>query len=97
MRTEGFIYPRAVGLQVRGGQFMGAQGGGGSGVDANRPWLREHETFEVVYLGSNRVAFRLTTVISSVRKMAADSELVANRTVVREWETLSLYRDPAVE
>ena len=90
VRIEGYIFPQAIALRVHNNQFIGVAGGGGSTVDANRPWNREHETFEVVYLGGNSIALRTYLGYYLCAEGGGGRELVANRTWVGDWEKFEL-------
>jgi pimeloyl-ACP methyl ester carboxylesterase len=89
-RTEGFIYPRAIALRAWGGAFVGAEGGGGGPVDARRPWIREHETFEVIYLGGGRIGLRTHLGFFLCAENGGGAQVVANRPWLGEWETFVL-------
>jgi hypothetical protein len=92
VRKEGYIYPRAILLKAHNGQFMGAVSGGGGGLDAARPSPREHEIFEVVYLGPARIALRTHVGFFLSAQNGGGREVLATGLQPREWETFQVIQ-----
>jgi hypothetical protein len=86
VRVEGYLFPRAIALRADNGQYLGAEGGGGSSIDARRPHIREHEIFEVVYLDGDRIALRTYNGYYLCAEGGGGREVVANRTWIGDWE-----------
>jgi microsomal dipeptidase-like Zn-dependent dipeptidase len=92
VRKEGYIYPRAIILRAHNGQFVGAVSGGGGGLDAARPSPREHETFDVVYLGPARIALRTYVGFFLSAQDGGGREVLATGLSPREWETFQVIQ-----
>ncbi len=84
--TEYRLYDK-VALRAHNGQYVCAEGGGGRELVANRDWIREWETFELIKLGDNKVALRAHNGQHVCAEEGGGRELVANRDWIREWET----------
>jgi len=79
-----------IGLQANNGNFVVAEGGGGRQLLANRPHLREWETFGQIRLTGNRVALLASNGDFVAAEGGGGRELIANRPWIREWETFRL-------
>lgn len=85
---------QTIALRASNGQYVAAEGGGGGPLVANRPRLREWETFELVDLGAGGVGRRVALRVHDGHFVAAEGggggALVANRGRARSWETFEL-------
>jgi hypothetical protein len=76
-----------VALRAHNGQYVVAEGGGGRELRADRPGVREWETFKLIELGGSRVALRANDGSYVAAEGGGGGPLVANRRDIRAWET----------
>jgi hypothetical protein len=81
-----FISAGRVGLQASNGQFVVAEGGGGSIVNANRDLPGPWEHFKVVDLGYGIVALQTGNGNYLTAEHGGGREVVANRSEIGAWE-----------
>jgi hypothetical protein len=83
------VVGRTIALQASNGSYVTAEGGGGRILHANRPHIREWETFELISLG-DKVAFRSHLGQYVTAENAGRRPLMANRTHIGDWEKFEL-------
>lgn len=85
---------QTVFLKTYNGHYVGAAGSGGREVVANRIQPRERETFKLIRMAGNKVAFKAYNGQYVCAEGGGGREVVANRSQVREWETFTLVTLP---
>jgi hypothetical protein len=96
-----------VGIRVENGMFLSAENGGGGALSANRPWLRDWETFYPEKVGGqpgesivagDSVHFRTADGHYVCAEGNGGGELNATRSSAAEWETFRVgLTDPPAE
>ena len=72
------------------GKYVCAENGGLSPLIANRDWVYGWETFKLIDLGNNNVAFQAVNGMYVCAENGGLSSLIANRDWVQGWETFGL-------
>src|SRR4051812_49294431 len=90
---------RPVGMRAENGMYLSAENGGGSVLNANRPWLRDWETFypekiagqsgDAIVTGDS-VHFRTINGNYICAEGNGGGEVNATRPAAAEWETFRL-------
>ena len=88
--------PRVISLRAGvNGRFVTAEAGGAAALIANRTAVGPWEQFDLIAVGTNRVALRAH---ADGRFVCADragaAPLIANRTAVGPWETFTIVPQP---
>lgn len=95
--------PIKIALRTHNGKHLAAEGGGGGALNANRDWIREWETFELINLGELEAEAENKTTVYKValrthnsRYICAEDhgqhKLVANHNSIQDWSTFELIR-----
>ena len=79
-----------IALRASNGQYVGAEGGGGQAVVANRNAIGGWESFNLIYLDINRVALQAYNGMYVCAEGGGGQALVANRRAIGAWETFTL-------
>lgn len=85
-----FAESKRVALRAHNGMFVAAEGGGGSGLIANRPRAGGWETFTLVALGGSKVALRAVNGQYVCADQRKGQKLEANRSRIDDWETFTI-------
>lgn len=83
------VVGRTIALRANNGSYVTAEGGGGRILYANRPHIREWETFELITL-EDKVAFRAYLGQYVTAEDGGGRPLMANRTRIDDWEKFEL-------
>jgi hypothetical protein len=85
-----------IALRTYNGQYICAENGGGRELVANRNWIAEWETFEIIRHDSNKISLKAYNGQYVCAENDGGYNVVVNRNAIGIWEIFELIASDSI-